>query len=256
MTTTTTTLVVGATGNTGKHVVLQLLQQEQNVRAIVRSKERLLNSLEDIVPDASSNLHITSRLDVTEASVLDLSDDELKKATKDCDAVVSCLGHNMTFKGLFAPPRKLVTDATKRLCQAIESNNGVSGKKTKFILMGSDGVANPSGEDNRRSTGERFVLFLLRHLIPPHKDNEMAASYISKVQTPLIEWVVVRPTDLINGEVNEYELFDKPQKSLFDGASGGLATRASVAKSMVDLILTNDLWEEWKGRMPVVHDLE
>jgi hypothetical protein len=84
----------------------------------------------------------------------------------------------------------------------------------------------------------------------------MAASYISKVQTPLIEWVVVRPTDLINGEVNEYELFDKPQKSLFDGASGGLATRASVAKSMVDLILTNDLWEEWKGRMPVVHDLE
>ena len=86
---TTTTLVVGATGATGMHVVLQLLQQKQNVRAICRSKERLLNSLDEIVEGSSQNLHIVARLDVTEASLLDLSDEELKKATKDCDAVVS-----------------------------------------------------------------------------------------------------------------------------------------------------------------------
>ena len=54
MTTTTTTLVVGCTGATGKHVVLQLLQQKQHVRAIARSKERLLALLDEISPNAST----------------------------------------------------------------------------------------------------------------------------------------------------------------------------------------------------------
>ena len=52
--TTTTTLVVGCTGATGKHVVLQLLQQKQHVRAIARSKERLLALLDEISPNAST----------------------------------------------------------------------------------------------------------------------------------------------------------------------------------------------------------
>ena len=65
--------------NTGKHVVLQLLQQKQNVRAIVRSKERLINLLDDMKPDSSRDLNMISRLDVTEASLLDLSQDELEK---------------------------------------------------------------------------------------------------------------------------------------------------------------------------------
>ena len=65
--------------NTGNHVVLQLLQQKQNVRAIVRSKERLINLLDDMKPDSSRDLNMISRLDVTEASLLDLSQDELEK---------------------------------------------------------------------------------------------------------------------------------------------------------------------------------
>lgn len=251
---TTTTLVVGATGATGKHVVLQLLQQKHNVRAIVRSKERLLNSLDEIVPESSSNLHIVSRLDATVASVLDLSQSELEELVKGCDAVVSCLGHNLTFKGMFFPPRRLVTEATKRLCQAIEATNKSADKPIKFILMGSDGVANPAGGDDKRSCAERTILSLLSYLIPPHKDNMMAAAYISKVDSPQIEWVVVRPTDLINGKVTNYALFFKPQKSLFAGAKGGLATRSNVGKCMVDLILSSELWEDWKFKMPVLHD--
>lgn len=249
-----TTLVVGATGATGMHVVLQLLQQKQNVRAIVRSKERLINCLDEIEPDASSNLHIVSRLHVTEASLLELSQSELEKVAQGCDAVVSCLGHNMTFKGLFCPPRRLVSEATKRLCQAIEATNQEADKPTKFILMGSDGVANPSGDDKRRSLPERAILTALRYLIPPHKDNELAAAYISTVCSPKIEWTVVRPTDLINGDSTKYELFAKPQKSLFGGAEDGTTTRANVAKCMVDMIMTDDLWDNWKFKMPVVHD--
>ena len=77
-----------------------------------------------------------------------------------CDAVVSCLGHNLSVKGMFFPPRRLVTDAVKRLTQAIESTNKAesNNKPTKFLLMGSDGVANPNGEDDKRATSDRAIL--------------------------------------------------------------------------------------------------
>lgn len=174
-----------------------------------------------------------------------------------CDAVVSCLGHNMSIKGLFMPPRKLVTEAVKRLSKAIENTNKDSNNPTKLILMGSDGVANPLGSDDQRSFGERTVLTMLRYGLPPHNDNEKAAAYISAVDSPVIEWVVVRPTDLINGESSKYETFTKPQKSLFGSAKDGIATRANVALFMVDLIMSSDedkLWQTWKGKMPVLHD--
>jgi hypothetical protein len=49
-------------------------------------------------------------LTLTEASLLDLTDDELAGQPKDCDAVVSCLGHVMDFDGIFGEPRRLCTD--------------------------------------------------------------------------------------------------------------------------------------------------
>ena len=255
--TTTTTLVLGATGATGKHVVLQLLQQKQQVKTIVRSKQRLLDALNDISPNASEEY--ADSLEVKEAAVLDLTDAELESLVDGCDACVSCLGHNLTFKGVYGHPRKLVTDATMRICQAIETiqskQEGESKKMVKFILMGSDGVAHPGGHDDKRKLGERAIIFLLRYLIPPHCDNEKAAAYLSgKVDNPNnLEWVVIRPTDLIDGDVSKYELFSKPTGSLF---GGGIATRANVAKSMVDMVLTQSLWDEWKFKMPVLHDLK
>lgn len=250
-------LVVGATGATGRHVVLRLLKKKHNVRAIARSKERLMNSLDEIVPDSSRDLNIVSRLDVTEAPILDLSQSEIEKVVSGCDAVVCCLGHNLTFRGLFCPPRRLVTNSVQRLCAAIDANNETApGRKTRFILMGSDGVANPMGGDDRRSLSERVALTLLRHLLPPHKDNEKAAACVSNLSAsrPGLEWTVVRPTDLINGDAKRYELFEKPRKGLFDGAKGGVATRATVASFMVGLVLDDGLWGEWRGKMPVLHD--
>ena len=239
--------------------MLQLLQQKQNVHAIVRSKQRLLDSLNEIEPKSSSQF--ANQLEVTEASLLDLSDEEMKKATNNCNAVVSCLGHNLTFQGIFAKPRRLVSDATRRLCEAIEANYDSKPdsekkdiQKTKFILMGTVAVPNPGGGDDKRSLGERFVQFLLRYLLPPHRDNELAAEYImTKTKNPHLEWTVVRPTDLVDGSPSKYELFDKPQDSLFGGDR--VATRSNVAKSMVDMIIADKLWEEWKFKWPVVYDL-
>lgn len=44
-----------------------------------------------------------------------------------CQVIVSCIGHNMTLKGIYGQPQKLVTDVTRRLCKAIEVKNS---KKT------------------------------------------------------------------------------------------------------------------------------
>ena len=53
------------------------------------------------------------------------------------NAIVSCLGHNMSFKGIFGKPRRLVTDATKRLCTAIKAGEPES--TVKYILMNTVG---------------------------------------------------------------------------------------------------------------------
>mmetsp|Transcript_2677 Transcript_2677/g.4797 ORF Transcript_2677/g.4797 Transcript_2677/m.4797 type:complete len:269 (-) Transcript_2677:111-917(-) len=258
----TTTLVVGATGATGRHVVRQLLDQGHTVRAVVRSEQRMIDSLRAISGNKKEEF---ANLAVTEASFLDLSDDEVLKLVHGCDAVVSCLGHNMTFSGMYGKPRKLVTQAARKLCSAVvkdrtqepgdEGTEMAPPKPGKFILMGSDGVANPDGGDDTRARSERAVLGMIRALVPPHRDNEAAAALVANEvgtkEESVLEWCVVRPTDLIDGEVSEYELFDKPKGSLF---GGGEATRSNVAKCMVELILKDELWAEWKFKMPVLHN--
>ena len=240
---TTTTLVLGATGATGKRVVEQLLEKDQNVRAIVRSKERMLQLVKE-----------HPNLSITESTLLDMSDEEVQARLKGCDAVVSCLGHNLTFKGMYGKPRRLVTDTIARVYKAV--NEIEPSSEIKFILMGSNGVANPDGSDNKRPFKERMILSLIRTLVPPHVDNEKAAAFVSHdidKNNPYMKWVVVRPDDLIEGDVSSYELFPKPQKGLF---GGGVATRANVAHFMVDLILNDQAWEAWKFQMPVIMNKE
>jgi len=105
-----TTLVVGASGATGRLLVEQLLNCGQSVRIIVR----VASSLPDTVKNHDN-------VSVIRASVLDLGDAEMAHHVNGCDAVASCLGHNMSFSGIYGHPRRLVTNATCRLCGAIVS---------------------------------------------------------------------------------------------------------------------------------------
>ena len=93
-----TVLVVGTTGNTGRPLVEQLLHINHQVRVIVRSPEKL-----------PSELLQNKALTVVKSSVLDLADAEMAKHVQGCDAVVSCLGHVLNFKGMFGQPRQLCT---------------------------------------------------------------------------------------------------------------------------------------------------
>jgi uncharacterized protein YbjT (DUF2867 family) len=73
-------VVVGATGATGKHVVQMLLDGGHQVIACARSKEKMLSLL--VQKDYGHNLV------VKEASIADLSAQDLTDLTQGCDAVV------------------------------------------------------------------------------------------------------------------------------------------------------------------------
>ena len=237
-----TVLVVGASGATGSLVVESLLDKGEVVSIIVRSLSNLPRKIIE-----HDNVVITL------ASILDMSDAELKSHVRGCRAVVSCLGHNLSFKGLFGHPRRLVTSAVYRLCLAIESVKPCY--PIKFILMNTTGNQDVlAGEVVSKS--ERFVITLIRWLLPPHADNEKAARYlqssISKDDS-LIEWVVVRPDGLVNEDkVSRYDIYPSPVRSaIFDA---GKTSRINVADFMVKLISDYHLWDKWKTKMPVIYN--
>ena len=195
-----TTLVVGASGATGRLLVQQLLDRGQKVSVIVRSPDRL--------PAALTN---DANLTVIQASVLELSDDEMSQHVRGCDAVASCLGHNLTLKGIYGQPRRLVTDATRRLCDAVKANRPDG--SVRFVLMNTTGNRNRDLNEPISST-ERLVVGLLRLLLPPQMDNEQAADYLRTrigQNDGTIEWAAVRPDNLIDeDQVTEYEVYASP----------------------------------------------
>ncbi len=239
-----TTLVVGASGATGRKLLEQLLNRGQQVRAIVRSPENL--------PEVLRN---QENLSLIQASLLDLSDAEMVQYVKGCDAVASCLGHNLSFKGIFGHPRHLVTDATRRLCNAVKANKPT--EPVRFVLMNTTGNRNRDLEESI-SFGEKCVIGLIRLLVPPHRDNEQAADYLRVnigLQDGVIEWAAVRPDTLVNEDkVSEYEVHPSPIRSaIFDA---GKTSRINVGHFMAELITDDELWNRWQGQMPVIYNRE
>lgn len=235
-------LIVGASGATGRLLVEQLLNREHLVNVIIRSSDRLPESLKK-----NKNLTVIS------ASVLDLSDKEMAEHVNGCDAIASCLGHNLNLKGIYGQPRRLVTDSARRLCQAVKSNNPK--KPVKYILM------NTTGNRNRDlnepvSFAQKVLIGLIRLLLPPQVDNEQAADYLRTQigqNDKTIEWAAVRPDDLIDEEkVTDYEVYPSPIRSAIFNA--GKTSRINVGHFMAELISNEQLWKKWKGQMPVIYN--
>jgi nucleoside-diphosphate-sugar epimerase len=236
-----TMLVVGASGATGRLLVQDLLSRAQQVKVIVRS------------PEALETLRDHPSLSIVHANLLELRDDELTQHLRDCSAVASCLGHNLNFRGIYGSPRRLVTEATRRLCDAVRAAR--PDHPVRFVLM------NTAGNRNRDlgepwSVSERCVTGLIRLMLPPHGDNEQAADYL-RVRVGqndrVIEWVVVRPDTLINENgVSAYEVYPSPTRSAIFNA--GKTSRVNVAHFMAELMTGDDLWQKWQGKMPVIYN--
>ena len=237
-----TTLVVGASGATGRHLVQQLLTMGQKVKVILRSPEK--------APEFWKN---NKDISIIKGSISEISEDEMADYVKECQAVASCLGHNLTFKGIYGKPRKLVADTVRLLCNAVEKNKPQT--SIKFVLMNTAGNRNRDLNEDI-SFGQRLVVGLVRLLLPPHSDNEKAADFLREnigQKDSSIEWVVVRPDTLTNEDkVSEYEIHGSPTRSAI--FNPGKTSRINVGHFMAKLITDNDIWIKWKGRMPVLYN--
>ncbi len=173
---------------------------------------------------------------------------------KDCTAVASCLGHTPNLKGIYGQPRRLVRDAVRRVCGAIQAN----GPKhpLRVVLMNTAGTRNRD-LDEPLSLAHSSLLALIRLLLPPHVDNELAAEILRSgigQEDPFVQWAVVRPDTLLNEEqVSEYKVHPSPTRSaLFDA---GKTSRINVAHFMAELLSDDETWQRWKGRMPVIYNV-
>ncbi|MBL7994645.1 SDR family oxidoreductase [bacterium] len=235
-------LVVGANGATGSQLVRELLNRNVKVKVIVRGAEK--------IPD---DIRTHENLIIIEASILHLSHNAVLGYIKNCDAVASCLGHNINLKGIYGNPKMLVRDSVKKLCNAIKENNPTI--PVKFVLMNTTAVNNKDMSE-QLSFKEKLIFSLLRNLLPPQLDNERAAEYLRKDvgnNKKIIEWSIVRPDTLINETtVSEYRVFPSPIRSpIFDP---GKTSRINVGHFISELITNDNIWEKWKGKMPVIYN--
>ncbi|MCG9751227.1 SDR family oxidoreductase [Vibrio brasiliensis] len=229
-------MVLGATGATGHLVVKQLLNAECDVVALVRNTEVLAEH---------------PRLNQINNTALSLESQHLQRLISDCDAVISCLGHNMTLQGVYGAPRMLVTNSLQRV---ISLTSRQRERPLKLVLMSSAGVRNLVLQE-RVEQSEKWLNLLLRWILPPHRDNEKAAKLLNRNSTShnSLEWTIVRPDTLIDqSQVSDYQWHQSPTRSALFNA--GETSRINVANALCRLVLDDDLWQQWHGQMPVIYN--
>jgi len=237
-------LLLGATGGCGSQVLVRLLDRGVATTVIIRDERRLPNiakghALLTVVVEKQGHLH--------------LSEDELRDYVR-CDAVVSCVGHNMTRKGIWGHPRKLCSDTTQRICDAIRSL--APAEPIKYIVISTEGVDRLDGSDPPRGCVEHLVLWLLKHLLPPHADNMATVAYLHKHVSgggnPHVAFCAVRPSDLKDDDASEFTLHATLQNGIFNAGS---TRRANVGEFMADLVTKPAVWAEWKNSYPQILDV-
>ena len=234
-------LVLGGNGATGFHIVEQLLENNVDVKTIVRNSAKL------------KSLGNQKNFEIITASILDMDNAELSEVLDDVDAIVSCLGHNITLKGIWGRPHRLVTDAIRKVCESIRMKD--TGKVTKLVLMNTTACLDVDTQE-KFTTAEGIIIAIMRFLLPPQRDNEQAVNYLKHAigkNDRNIEWIAVRPDTLINEEeVTSYTVHNSPVRSpVFNS---GKTSRINVGSFIMTLLCTNEQWKKWRYQMPVIYN--
>lgn len=231
------TLVLGASGATGRFLVEQLLNHNIRPKIVVRSQSNIGNT-------------INNHIEVVEGDVDDFSLGQFEELLNDCDSIVSCLGHNISLKGVFGKPRRLVFNAVKKIAMTLNDSRDVK----KFILMSTTAYTDYT-HGEKDSVAESLIFSTLRLLMPPHTDNVLSGDYLFRIigATNKFEWVVVRPDSLFDSStVSEYEVEGRRERSpVFDP---GKTSRINVAHFMAELLSDDTTWNEWKYKAPVIYN--
>lgn len=234
-------LVLGASGATGKLVVQQLVQRKYHVRIVVREKANIPTQFSE-----------DKNIEIIKGNIYDFNIENIKNLLNDCDSIICCLGHNISFKGIYGSPHKLVSVTVAKIIEALQALN----TKPKFVLMSTTAYTNQKINEVN-DLREKIVFSLLEVILPPHKDNMLAANQLvdklgSKSE---IEWVAVRPDSLFDEEnVSQYEIQNsKTRSAIFNH---GKTSRINVSHFMAELVTNENLWQQWKHKTPVIYNKE
>lgn len=160
-------LIIGATGGTGRQLVAQALERGYAVTAMVRDPARL--QVEH------------PQLTIRQGDVLDAA--SVEAAMRDQDAVVSALGHTRFFQ-----PTRIQSDGTRHLLQAMKAN-GVR----RLVCETALGIGDSAGR-----LGILYTLLVVPLILPFYFwDKARQERLIAESD---VEWVIVRPGVLTNGE--------------------------------------------------------
>jgi len=234
-------LVLGASGATGRLVVMQLIKKQINTRIAIR--------VSAVLP---AEILENPLLEIVRGNINEFTDSEMGSLLRDCNAIVSCLGHNVTFRGIFGNPRHLVFDAIRRISETVKKT---ADKKVKLILMSTTAYTNTFTRE-MNSIGEKIILSLLKLILPPHRDNVKAANYMIKEMgedDEKIDWIAVRPDTLVNNDdESSYEVYESPVRSPIFNA--GRTSRINVSRFMTELLINEGLWQKWRFKTPVIYN--
>ena len=231
-------LVVGATGETGKHLMQTLLNQGHSVTALVRNRQKL--------PDMPQTRGL---LRVIEQDVTSLSKRDLVSLLSDVDGVGICLGYALSFKGVFKQPKLWLTKFVRQLSQAASEVPS----PVKIVLMNTSGNIYTNHGDKVSLIG-RIVLTALYYLLPPHKDNvEAAKALLNHSQDTYSNACVVRPGSLTDlPEVTQYNTRRINDRCPITG--DGKVSRINVADFMAKLLCHNETWDLWENSHPLIYN--
>lgn len=197
-------LVLGATGGTGRQIVLALEKSGDQAVALVRRQSQ------------------ASELQGVELFIGDARDPEvLERALAGCDAVISSLGAPTS---PFAEVTVL-SEATREVIDAMQR----SGVRRLVAITG-------VGTGNSRGHGgwlyDRIILPLVLRKVYEDKDRQEAI-----IRASGLEWIIVRPVMLTNGAATGViQSSDDPSLR-----RGSKIARADVATFVVDQ-LRSDRW--------------
>jgi nucleoside-diphosphate-sugar epimerase len=234
-------LVLGASGATGKLLVQQLVQRKNHVRIVVREKANIPTQFSE-----------DKNIEIIKVNIYDFNIENIKNLLNDCDSIICCLGHNISFKGIYGSPHKLVSVTVAKIIEALQELN----TKPKFVLMSTTAYTNQKINEVN-DLREKIVFSLLEVILPPHKDNMLAANQlVNKLGSKSeIEWVAVRPDSLFDEEnVSQYEIQNsKTRSAIFNP---GKTSRINVSHFMAELVTNENLWQQWKHKTPVIYNKE
>jgi putative NADH-flavin reductase len=186
-------LIFGATGDTGRELVKQALEQEHTVTGFSRHANELVSQY--------------PTLQVVQGDVADMA--TVEKAVQGQDAVLSALGSTSLKRN------PALTQGVENIVKAMEQHN-----VTRLVYQSSLGVG-----DSRKRVGFliRYIIIplVLRNAIADHEDKERI------IKQSDLDWVIVRPAGLTQGpRTGEYKAGE-------DIEFGARISRADVADFML-----------------------